>query len=552
MSYSDVSGDIAIKARSRYAVGPAVFTITSGGVAFGTGGARFLTGGQINVTTAGRFTALLVNRGQDGQPLWPSCPGGNGGNSWIITGIFAVGTYTITNGTVYDASSPNVTITGTEITTLTTSTPYAGGSGGTFFSTVPHAGGNGSTFPSPFDGVLVGGGGGSGRSVVSTSGGYAGTERNGGGTVYGSTAGQSAATDISGCGCGGGGPGGLTVSDLTTRCGTGGRSGCFILPTALVNSITDSTTMISSYAIQTTVPLTNLLDNYCPVYVNPNTSLYSVACVPNIASYFSSYTINGTSIVDSYVVNYGLKKHPFIITGTSGSYSINFYSGWYTIIFNVAGTYTFNPSIELAVDAYVCSAGGNGGASGSNASYYGGSGGSGAPIRGTFTTAAILNCTVDVGGLYKCQRTTLGYIQATNGVNGGDAGASANGLNGSNGQATSFLSGTNPLNVIIPAITSGTVDATSLLTYFGSTGGGYTMYVTGGAIGTIGFGGAGKSTLTTSYGGWNGLVGSSAHSIPQGVGYGAGGGGHIGATTPLAGGTGVSGVIILSFPYTFT
>ena len=546
MSYSDISGDIAIKATSRYFryVPPAVFTRTSGGAVFGTG-FRFLDVGKINVTTAGGLTALLVNCGQTGQTGGTTTggSGGSGGPSWIITGIFAVGSYDISNGTVYNASNSNVTITPiTGITYLTTSNIYTGGSGGTYFSTVAHAGGNGSTFPSPFDIVLVGGGGGSGGNG---KGGYAGQGQTGGAINYTLVNGQPAATGVNGCGCGGGGGGYASGTG-----GTGGTGGCFILPAALsfTNSVIDSTTVISasSYAIPTNVSLTNLLDNYCPVSVNPNTSLYSVACVPSIASYFNSYTINGTSIVDSYASDYFLTKHPFVITGTSGSYSINYYNGWYTIIFNVAGTYTFVPSSSLVVDVYLCSAGGDGGAS--YGSYTGGGGGSGVPIRGTFTTQTSLTCTVREmliypNIIYKCLDASGGYIQATNAGNGTNASGSSSGTNGSNGTATSLVVSSNPSKITIPNITSGTVNATTLDASFNATGGGYTMYVTNGAPGSIGFGGAG----VVKYGGTYGKLGVTPNPV-SGTGYGAGGGGGYYAS----GGTGGGGVIILSFPHIFT
>jgi hypothetical protein len=552
MSYSDIDGDIVTKAKSRYVryVTPAVFT-KSGGAVFGTG-SRFLSSGgsgSINVTTAGGLTALLVNRGQDGKGYYSGASGGNGGPSWIITGIFAVGTYTITFDTVYNASSSTVTITPTtgRITDLTTSNLYAGGVGGLYTGGIAHAGGNGSTFPSPFNIVLVGGGGGSGAAPG--KGGYAGTERTGGAVNYTSIDGQPASTGVSGCGCGGGG-GGFTNPTAGIG-GTGGSSGCFILPAALsfTNNVIDSTTVInaSSYAISTTVSLTNLLDNYCPVSVNPNAALYSVACIPSIESYYNSYNINGASIVDSYASAYFLTKHPFIITGTSGSYSINYYSGYYTIIFNVDGTYTFVPSSSLVVDVYLCSAGGGGGTA--NTVYSGGGGGSGAPIRGTFTSQASLTCILGLLSfpniIYKCLGASGGYIQATSASDGGSAGYFGPGAAGSTGTATSSVVSLNPSKITIPTITSGTVNAATLDASFNLTGGGYTMYVTNGAAGSIGFGGAG----VVSSGGKYGKLGVYPNLL-SGTGYGAGGGG--GGIPNRSGGTGARGVIILSFQYTFT
>jgi hypothetical protein len=281
--------------------------------------------------------------------------------------------------------------------------------------------------------------------------------------------------------------------------------------------------------IDNTYTLSNFLDNYYTVFFDPNTTLFTVAAIPNISNYANRYTVGGTSITTAL----SSKKTPFIVSGNS-SYSVNYFNGHYLLIITTNGNYniTFSSAITNMV-AYACSAGGNGGGGDySGGGGDGGGGGSGIVLRATLSLP--VNATLQLSLSSSASVTyaaTGSYILASGGGNGGNASGASNGIQGIDGGAS--LIGTT-----FAGLTSSV--GASLTTFFGTTAGGYVMHTN--ASSAIGFGGSGGT------GGNGGKYGSSGVAPTRdGVGYGAGGGGEV--SFEGGAGSGAPGVIILSIPF---
>ena len=506
---------------------------SSGGSSYSNGGVtgrRFTSSGNLVISVGGSFQALSVGVGEQGLrgssgDQYGTDADGTGGAGGIVSLIYCtlnVGSYTITLPT-----SPGLPVSFTPTTTVNTvNYPPGNGGYGSFgdFTGVGNGvnGDNGPSLPFPFNIVSVSGGGGGGGgpnyggpAVGGTGGTYAfsGSPVNAASTSYGS-----------------GGGGGLRNGTVG---GLGGPALFVIFPGG-GGGISDisETTRLNNMLINTNYTLTDLLDNYYSIFYNPNTTLYTVPSIPNIATLANRYTVNGTSITTSLVS----KKNPFIVTGSS-SYSVNYFNGHYTMILTTNGTYTitFSTAINNMV-AYVCSAGGNGGGGDySGGGGDGGGGGSGVVARANISLpiGAVLTCSLNTSGYYRVTyAANNSYISATNGTNGGNSPGATNGTQGTNGTAN--LIGTSFINLV----QSNGATLTNL--GFGTTAAGYIMHINSDSA--IGFGGWG---IIGGPGGKNGVNGGNPLSR-DGVGYGAGGGGEV--SFEGGPGTGAPGVIILSIP----
>jgi hypothetical protein len=397
---------------------------TSGG---GSTGRQFTTSGTLIITTGGTYTALTVAYGKSGSQgtgagfgsTYDSAGnGGNGGACNIYTGYISQGNYTV--NLPLNQNDGDVTLTNFFSSNVLSSffnadvTNYTQGSGGygertTAPTYIGIAGSDGPILPAPFNGFSVGGGGGGGGggnygrpSVGRTGGLYSGsaTVVNAASTSYGSGGGGGKSFGFAG---GLGGPalfvfmaGGTSISNISNTS----------MPNMLVN---------------TNFTLSNLLDNYYTIGYKPNTSLVTLPVIPSISTYSNNYKVDGTSITTAL----SYKRHPFTITAIfSSNISINWFNGYYTIIFTNNNTYTitFSSSIMNLV-AYVCSAGGNGGDGFFSAiGGYGYGGASGIVTTGTLTSVAFgigLNCYCNQSNSYKVQYNT-DYISATNGTSSVD------------------------------------------------------------------------------------------------------------------------------------
>jgi len=369
---------------------------TDTGTTFTSGeyvGRAFTSSGNLTVTKAGRFLALLINRGSDGTTGVNSSGsfpdpggGGRGGLITIIDGYLSVGTYAITIGTTNSSTTTSFTPTISFTTDVyTRGSGGAGANPGNIVFNTPATpatpGTDGPTLPAPFASISAGGGGGGGAiGAAATFDGSAAVGRTGGAAGSASSNGlKNAAATSYGSG-GGGGRGQSGTSNPNFVGGTGGP-GYFVIvsnPNLPLSDIT-ATNNLDTYLIENgTLTLTDLLDNYFTVLYNPTTTLYNITAIPNTTvTYLNNYDSLITSLTGS-----GYIRLPFTVTGT-GSFSCNYFNRYYTLIFYVPGTYTFNVLSSIAsAQIFMSGAGGIGGKGyviwdGSASNQYPGGGGSG-------------------------------------------------------------------------------------------------------------------------------------------------------------------------------
>jgi len=425
MSFLSSGTTITSNLASRYQTDVALFS--AGGTPDTTSGyvgRYFQSGGTLTVSKAGRYMALVVDAGNNGDFGWFSSlgkspgDGGAGGGVRVIYGFLSLGNYTVQ---IFTGAGQTTNFSGTTTSTVSF-TPGTGGTGWLdAFGYEPirpaTSGGNGPTINiAPFTSISASGGG--GGATFGTAAGQSGTKSGGGaqGLIGGIVGGNGGTVSLTSTTYGGGGGGGYAwdaMGALRIDGGIGGPGFFWIVGHAPeVTSNVSSGTQINTYFANGYL-LSDVLSNYFYSVVNPNTSLVT-AVNSDI-----NYLINGTTFVSDASTNLGIGTHPFLVTGSLNNYRVNYFNGFYTIIFPNNGIYTvtFSSAITNLV-AYVCSAGGDGASNGAGQAAAGG--GSGIVTRGTLASlpsGAILTCSANQSSLYRVSYSSSN-ITATNGSNG--------------------------------------------------------------------------------------------------------------------------------------
>lgn len=562
MSFLSSGTNISSNLATRYQTGAASFS--AGGTANSTSGYNgriFTSSDTLTVSVPGRYMALVINAGYNGEPgnasIYPSGGnGGAGGSVKVIYGFLNLGNYTVQ---IFTGGGQATTFTPTTITSTITFTPGSGGVGyepafNYTPATVATAGGTGPTINiAPFTSVSASGGGGGG--VNGTGPGEASTKNGGpaigktGGTP-GTGGGTAAATSY---GSGGGGGYGYSVFDvLYLPGGTGGPGYFWIVghAPAYTSTVTTGTEISNTYLVNSSYTLNDVIDNYLYSYFNPNTTFLNIPCIDQY--YLNTYTLGTTleSLVSYYNTSLGIGKFPVIITSSTAgaSYYANYFNNYFTMAFMTNGaTYTMFTTKIVSFDVIVVGNGGNGG-DGPASGRWASGGGAGGALRRSISSLSIgttitirTNSSATYGGTTRSWGVDFGnssYIAVDNGTNGrSNQATSAAATTGTIG-----LNSTNGMTVVTMTNTfGGYVHLPTANTTFNNGFGVSATYTSSGTT----FGGSGSGAVNFGNLGKGGFYGTNAGAttnIP--IGFGAGGGV---SSTQSASTPGASGIILMSF-----
>jgi hypothetical protein len=279
------------------------------------------------------------------------------------------------------------------------------------------------------------------------------------------------------------------------------------------------------------------ITNYTVPTLGDLNNVFAPISIGTSIGFNTQYTVTNTDLSAIFAAK-------VFSTNPSGIYSSSYSAGYYTVTLTGTGTITFLVSVSNG--SYVVVGGGGGGASSTGSEAGGGGSGGQVTYISSFNPSlnTLITVTIGNGGL----SDNSGIPSSFNGTTsiGGNPGSGNNGGASVNGGGGGGIGAIAEQFFIQQPATSGTSGITNVLGTFGGCGGG------GGAedgnsppnVANPGTGGSG--------GGANGgsAYNNGNNGIPN-TGGGGGGAGQVDFTQPFGnpGGTGGSGVVILSFQY---
>ncbi|PJI76626.1 autotransporter-like protein, partial [Polynucleobacter brandtiae] len=287
-------------------------------------------------------------------------------------------------------------------------------------------------------------------------------------------------------------------------------------------------------------------------------SIYVVGSSSALNSSSGGITVLGTITSGGILQLTGTIDGSYVFNGASGTLTSKVLLGNFYVSFS-GSTYTITPLISLSNISNIVVGGGGGGGATACACFNGGGGGGGGQVLSSNTLGLTAGVTytigVGAGGLggtaatgAKGSGTTsisgpgLTTISSASGFGGGSQNttplAGAAGGSGGGAGGTGGWNGTN--NNIVNGSNGTTSSISGASVTYGSGGGGGSGYTNNGGVAGIGGTGAGNGGFCTSN------SGSCNSNGTDGITFGSGGGGAYGGSTPSTGGSGVSGVVILS------